>query len=144
MEKCFSSYQVMAPHHDLARYCIKASCPHNHHADVHQVDCFTACSKHVSSKVSKTDWQEWAKALAGSCQGEPEGEDQKNSFDHKFICADKKVWTHLTTSQGMSQTDTMATHCYSTICQENIKCGTEAIFILSLERKLSASTLKSL
>merc|ERR1719233_2170826 len=58
MEKCYTSYQVMAPHHDLARYCIKASCPHSpHHTDVHQVDCFTACSEHVSTKVSKADWQ---------------------------------------------------------------------------------------
>jgi len=121
MERCYTSYQVMVPHHNLARYCIKASCPNNQ--DIHQVDCFTTCSEHVSTKVSKADWQNWAKALAGSCQVQKEEEVHNSSFDHKLICADRQVWAHMTTTLGISQSDVMATHCYSTMCHENLKCA---------------------
>ena len=70
MESCYTSYQAISPHHNLARYCVKAVCIEKGEENLHQVDCFTACSEHVSRKVSKADWQDWAMALAGHCMRE--------------------------------------------------------------------------
>jgi len=120
METCYNSYKALSPHHNLARYCIKASCPEQKDENIHQVDCFTTCSKHVSTRVAKSDWQHWAMALAGHCQMSMEEEFKQN---HRLICADKDVWAHITTSHGISQSDTMATLCFSTICQEDVKCS---------------------
>ena len=36
------------------------------------MDCYNACTQHVSLTVSKVDWQHWAMALAGNCQREVE------------------------------------------------------------------------
>ena len=37
MESCYNSYEAMSPHHNLARYCIKASCPEQKEESIHQV-----------------------------------------------------------------------------------------------------------
>ena len=37
MSSCFSLYSPLAPHHNLARYCIQASCPKNADNELHQV-----------------------------------------------------------------------------------------------------------
>jgi hypothetical protein len=37
METCYNSYEAMSPHHNLARYCIKASCPEQKEENIHQV-----------------------------------------------------------------------------------------------------------
>ena len=41
----------------------------------------------------------------------------------RLSCADKQVWGHITTSMNMSQTDTMATHCFTTICEKDLQCA---------------------
>ena len=90
METCYTSYQAISPHHNLARYCIKAACQLKSEKNIHvvnrllyesfplsmnvccvqvpMVDCFSACSQHVSLKASKVDWQHWGMALASNCQ----------------------------------------------------------------------------
>merc|ERR1719397_901617 len=55
MESCFHSYQAISPHHSIARYCIKVTCPPGL-PDLHRVDCFSSCSQHVAASVSQQDW----------------------------------------------------------------------------------------
>ena len=37
MSSCYSMYSPLSPHHNLARYCIQASCPHTMDQDMFQV-----------------------------------------------------------------------------------------------------------
>ena len=37
MSSCFSLYTPLSPHHNLARYCIQASCPARQEPALHQV-----------------------------------------------------------------------------------------------------------
>ena len=37
MSSCFSLYTPMSPHHNLARYCMQASCPAHQEPALHQV-----------------------------------------------------------------------------------------------------------
>ena len=78
METCYTSYQAISPHHNLARYCIKAACKELEEG-LHQVDCFTACSQQVSTKVWKGDWEHWAMALPGHCSREVEEKQQNKN-----------------------------------------------------------------
>ena len=48
MESCYTSYQAMSPHHNLARYCIKASCPEQREERIHQV---RSCSHSIFSMI---------------------------------------------------------------------------------------------
>ena len=42
MSSCYSMYSPLAPHHNLARYCIQASCPATMDKDMHQVRMFNS------------------------------------------------------------------------------------------------------
>ena len=66
MSSCFSVYSSLAPHHNLARYCIQASCPADQ--SLPQLDCFSQCSSHVTSSVAAQDWEVWASQLTTTCQ----------------------------------------------------------------------------
>ena len=66
VSSCFSVYSALAPHHNLARYCIQASCPADQ--QLPQLDCFSQCSSHVSRGVAPEDWELWAAQLTSTCQ----------------------------------------------------------------------------
>jgi len=123
MEKCYNSYKALAPHHSLARYCIKASCPDNPEEKLFEIDCFSSCSQHVSSSVAETDWQKWATALAGNCQRQNKSEKKILQANYRLTCADQVVWDEIITSEGISAKDQVSNHCLLDICQQNIKCG---------------------
>merc|ERR1719264_2264532 len=131
MEQCYASYTALSPHHSLARYCIQASCPHPKAGQIHQVDCFSSCSAHVASSVAKSDWQDWANALAGPCQQEGE-EGEAPSHTHRLECADSKVWSSITSP--------LASHCLQHICQEDIRCGTSCLTLPSAQKLSCADT----
>jgi len=114
MEQCYTSYRALSPHHSLARYCIQASCPHQSAGQMHQVDCFSSCSSHVSSSVAKTDWQAWASALAGPCQQEGR-QGEVPTQTHRLECADSVVWS--------STSSPLAPHCLQHLCHGDIRCG---------------------
>jgi len=123
MESCYNSYSSISPHHSLARYCMKASCPSRPGEPTHQVDCFSMCAEHVVGRVAQVDWQHWATALAGECQTDSVSGNGSLPRDHRLTCADRAVWAHLTSSEGVDETDVTASHCYSAICGNQVKCA---------------------
>ena len=66
VSSCFSVSSSLAPHHNLARYCIQASCPADQ--SLPQLDCFSQCSSHVTRSVAPQDWELWASQLTTTCQ----------------------------------------------------------------------------
>jgi len=111
MEKCHKSYQSLSPHHNLARYCAKVSCPSSGHH--HQMDCFTDCAEHVHTRVDEVDWKSWGLALAGQCQAE----------EDKLACADNLIWTKITSSHGVNRTGRLSGSCRETLCEGELACS---------------------
>jgi len=123
MSSCFSLYSPLAPHHNLARYCIQASCPDHHHGDdsqqLHQLDCFSQCSSHVTRRVSSRDWEQWAKALTGQCQNDKSA----SGRFHRLQCADDAVWNNTISKVSHQEIDTISSHCRNEICLGNLGCA---------------------
>jgi len=119
MSSCFSLYSPLAPHHNLARYCIQASCPDPaQHQPMHQLDCFSQCSGHVSSRVASRDWEDWARALTATCQA-----DRGQGSLHRLQCADDAVWNQTVAAVEHEQAAAMARHCRQEICRGNLACA---------------------
>jgi len=122
MEQCFNAYQALSPHHNLARYCIKASCSQEKLEKLYQVDCFSSCSAHVSSNVSKSDWKHWADALAGDCQRKIQ-KHKINESEDRLSCADQQVWQKLLSADSSLVDGQVSNICLNIVCENNIKCG---------------------
>jgi len=126
METCYNSYNKIAPHHDLARYCLQASCPDKSVADMSQLECFEQCTSHVVTSVPQEDWKTWARSLAGDCQASPDlTPDTPTSPAHRLTCADSHLW--LTMSKIVNLSDQVGRKCLNTICNDNVKCGKQCL-----------------
>jgi len=137
MSSCYSMYSPLAPHHNLARYCIQASCPATMDKDMHQLDCFSECSAHVSTAVSPKDWEDWARALAGVCQ-----EDRGEGRTHRLRCADSTIWEEIISFYPNLDLSTMSKHCMEEICGDNLKCARNCLeHVLEVAREKDRSTV---
>lgn len=137
MSSCYSMYSPLSPHHNLARYCIQASCPHTMDQDMFQLDCFSQCSSHVSTSVSPPDWEEWARALAGECQ-----EDKEEGRTHKLRCADSHIWHNTISLYPNLNLSTMANHCMVDVCEDNLKCARNCLdHVLEVAKEKDRSSL---
>ena len=134
MSSCFSLYSPLAPHHNLARYCIQASCPAGPPATPQvslpprpalrctalQLDCFARCSSHVSVHVAPRDWEAWAGALSGPCQARQE------SYA-RLECADNAVWSELVGAGAGPGLPALAPHCKAEICRDSLLCARDCL-----------------
>lgn len=123
METCYNSYNKIAPHHDLARYCLQVSCPVSSEDKMSQLECFEQCSSHAVTSVPEESWPLWARSLAGPCQSPPSHPNP--APNHKLTCADNHLWPAI--QQSIATTPQIAETCLNVICDNNIKCGKECL-----------------
>ena len=83
-----------------------------------QLDCFSQCSTHVSTKVSPRDWEDWARALAGVCQ-----EDRGEGRTHRLRCADNTIWEQTISLYPHTDLSIMSQHCRVDMCGDNLRCA---------------------
>jgi len=120
MESCYTAYNKISPHHNIARYCLQAACRALSPDSGHQIDCFEGCAEHVSGSLPETSWRVWARAIAGTCSTT-----RYNATDilhQRLKCADRQVWEHISKVEKNAE-ESHASHCLTTICNNQVKCG---------------------
>ncbi len=66
MDECFSAFESVAPHHEVARACYNAACSERMRDKTGRtgMECFERCTHHAATRVPKEDWRDWSELLS--------------------------------------------------------------------------------
>jgi len=122
MEGCYSSYSLVAPHHNIARYCMQAVCKPTQ-PQMPQIDCFERCTGHVSSSLPESTWRVWANAIASSCTNTASN---NTNLESRLACGDRAVWDYVSRVQQKAEEEHAAL-CLDSLCDSEVKCGVSCL-----------------